>query len=187
VQAGLVAIDLRPGVDRSRFLDSIADQMATWDESGGAPFVYPEAIRPATVANVAAMRAVPVLLAGMLALTMAMGLALAVAVAARSRRRELALLRSLGCIGRQLRATIRWQALTVVGVGLLGGIPFGLAVGRVTYGAFAGGLGVRPEPDVSLGWLLLLTGGSVATGLLAAVVPGRSAVRVCPGAVLREE
>lgn len=184
---GFVAVDLRDGVDPGRFLASIAEQLPTWDLSGAAPFTYAKPVRPATVANVAAMRAVPVLLAGLLALTMAIGLALAVAVAVRARRRELALLRALGCVGRQLRATVRWQALTVAGVGLVVGIPLGVAAGRTAYGAFARGLGIRPDAVVSLRWMLVVVVATIAMGLLAAAGPGYQAARVTAGEALRKE
>lgn len=185
--AGFVAIDLRPGVDPEGFVAAISDQMSTWDGTGGRPFVYTEPVRPATVANVAAMRDVPVALAGLLALAMAIGLVLAIAVATRARRRELALLRALGGIGRQLRATVRWQALTVVGVGLVVGIPVGVALGRVAYRAFATGLGVPPDPLVPLGWIAVLVAATSGMGLLAAAGPGHRAARVAAGEALRHE
>lgn len=186
-QAGFVVADLRPDVDRARFLADISEQMRTWAADGSRPFVYAKPVLPATVANVAAMQAVPLLLSGLLVLTLAIGLVLAVAVAVRTRRRELAVLRTLGCVGRQLRATVRWQALTVVVAGLLVGIPCGLAFGRVTYRAFAEGLGVRPEPEVSIPWVAAVVVGTVALGLAAAAIPGRRATRIAPALALRQE
>lgn len=185
--AGFVAVDLRDGVDAERFVAAISGELSGWDTSGTRPFVYAAPVRPATVANVAAMRAVPVLLAGLLGLTMAIGLAVVVGAAARARRRELALLRAFGFVGRQLRATVRWQALTVVGVGLLVGIPLGVAAGRATYGAFAGGLGVRPDAVVSPRWMLVLVVATGAVGLLAAAGPGYRATRVTAAEALRKE
>ena len=138
-------------------------------------------------ANVAAMRTVPVALAGVLALTMAIGMALAIAVAARARRRELAILRALGCVGRQLRATVRWQALTVAVIGLAAGIPIGLLAGRLGYGAFAHGLGVAPDAAVPLWWLLVLVTATVAAALLAAAAPAHRAARVAAAETLRHE
>ena len=184
---GFVAIDLRDGVDPAEFLAAISDQLPTWDVNGVPPFVYAEPVRPATVANVAAMQAVPAALAGLLALTMAIGLMLAVAVATRARSRELAVLRALGCVGRQLRSTVRWQALTVVGVGLVVGIPVGLALGRVAYRAFATDLGVVPDPLVPLPLVLALVVVTIGMGLLAAAAPGHRAGRITAGEALRHE
>ena len=184
---GFVAIDLRPGTDPETFLTAISGDLGTWDTSGTPPLVYPEPVRPATVANIAAMRAVPVALASLLALTMGIALVLGTAVATRGRRRELALLRALGCVGRQLRATVRWQSLTVVAVGLGVGIPVGLATGRIAYRAFASGIGVRPDPVVSLAWVSIVIAVTVAIGLVAAAGPERRAARVPAGEILRHE
>jgi hypothetical protein len=185
--AGFVAIQLRPGVDPDRFLADISAQLSTWDATGYPPFTYSRPVRPATVANVAAMRTIPVALAGVLALTMALGMTLAIAVAAKARRRELAVLRALGCVGRQLRATVRWQALTVAAVGLAVGIPIGLAAGRLAYGAFAHGLGVAPDATVPLAWLAVLVVATVGVGLLAAAAPAHRAARIPAAETLRHE
>lgn len=185
--AGFVAVDLRPGTDPQRFLAAISNQLTTWDSEEARPFTYAEPVRPATVANAAAMRAVPVALAALFAMTMAIALMLAIAVATRARRRELAVLRALGCVGRQLRATVRWHALTVTAVGLVVGIPVGLALGRVAFRAFATGLGVLPDPEVPVSWVLVLVLATLGLGLLAAVGPGHRAARVTAAEVLRNE
>jgi hypothetical protein len=182
-----VGIDLRPGVDADRFLARIDDELTSWATNGIRPLTYAAPVRPPTVSNVAGMRGVPILLAGTLALAMAIALMLSVAMGARARRRELAVLRALGFVGRQLRATVRWQSLVVVAVGLLVGLPVGLAMGRAVYRLFAIDLGVRPEPVVSLPFVLGFVVTTVLIGLLAAAAPGRRAARVAPAEVLREE
>lgn len=182
-----VAIDLLPGVDGHQFLGAISDELGTWDVEGVRPFVYPGPVRPATVADVAAMRAVPVALAGVFALAMAASLGLGITVATRARRRELALLRALGATGRQLRASVRWHALVVVATGLVVGLPLGTALGRASYRAFATGLGTLPDPVVSLSWIGVLVVATMGTGLLAAAGPGRRAARTTAGEVLRGE
>jgi ABC-type antimicrobial peptide transport system permease subunit len=82
---------------------------------------------------------------------------------------------------------VRWQALAVAGVGLVAGVPLGVAAGRITYRGFATGLGVRPEPLVPLVWMLLLVIAAVGIALLAAFGPGRRASRVAAAEVLRNE
>lgn len=67
-----------------------------------------------------------------------------------------------------VRALQLFGAAAAVGVGLLVGIPLGVAAGRATYGAFAGGLGVRPDAVVSPRWMLVLV---VATGAVACWPP----------------
>ena len=184
---GFLAIKLSPGVSAKSFLSTLGDELSSWDLTGTAPRVYPDPVRPPTVANLAAMRAVPMALAALLALAMGMALVLTIAVATRGRLRELALLRALGFVGRQLRATVKWQSLAVVAVGLVVGVPLGLAAGRVAYRVFALGLGVRPDAAVSVLWLLVVVAVMVAIGLVAAAGPGRRASRVAAGELLRYE
>jgi ABC-type lipoprotein release transport system permease subunit len=182
-----VGVDLQPGVDAEEFLADLDDELPSWAVNGVRPLTYASPVRPPTVGNVAAMRAVPVSLAGVLALAMAVALVLSVAMGTRARRRELAVLRALGFVGRQLRATVRWQALVVVGVGLVVGLPVGVAIGRVVYRLFATDLGVRPQPVVSLPFVLVFVAAAVLTATLAAAGPGRRAARVSTAAVLRDE
>ena len=48
----------------------------------------------------------------------------------RRRRRDLALLKTLGFTERQLAATVAWHATTAVAIGVVFGVPLGVAVGR---------------------------------------------------------
>ena len=185
--ASFVAVDLRAGVDTDEFLAAIAAALGDWDLEGYAPFPYPDPVRPAPVADVAAMRAVPVALAGTLALALAVGMSIGITAAPRGRIRALAILRALGCTGRQLAASVYWHAATVVGVGILVGLPLGVASGRITYRAFAEGLGFFPEPDVSLAWTLLIATAAVVTGLLVSTGPALRAARSATADVLRNE
>lgn len=182
-----VAVDLAAGVDSRDFLAAISAELAAWDVNGYEPFAYPDPVRPAPVADVAAMRAVPVALAGVLAVAMAVGLGLGIATATRARRRELAVLRALGCTGRQLGASVHWHAVTVVGVGVVVGLPLGVALGRLSYRAFATGLGFFPEPDVSVVWTLAIVAGAAGTGLLASAAPALRAARSATADALRQE
>lgn len=175
--ASFVVIDLADGVDSGRFLAGISDEFRTWDLNGFDPFVYADPVRPAPVADVAAMKAVPMALVGVFALAMLVGLGLGIAAATRARRRELSVLRALGFVGRQLRASVRWHALCVVGVGLVIGTPVGLALGRVSYRSFADRLGFLPEPVVLPGSILAIGAAALGMGLLAAAGPARQAAR----------
>ncbi len=182
-----VGIDLADGVDPERFVRSIKDDLTGWDSLGYTPFVHTEPVRPAQIADVAAMRSAPLLLAALVATTMGVGLVLAIGVSVRTRRRELAVLRSLGATGQQLRATLRWQAISIVAVGVAFGVPLGIALGRMTWHAFAEGLGIAPAPTVSLPWTALLVLATFVIGLLASALPGRIAAQISPSAALRSE
>ncbi|HVE45629.1 MAG TPA: FtsX-like permease family protein [Acidimicrobiales bacterium] len=183
----LVGIDLRDGVDSGQFLKEIDSELVTWDVNGFRPIVYADPVRPAPVADVAAMRAVPVGLAGLFALAMVIALGVGITAATRARRRELAILRALGCLGRQLRASVRWHAVSVVGIGVVVGLPLGVALGRSTYQGFARGLGFFPEPVVSPWWTIGVVVAAFGMGLLASAGTARHAARTASAEALRHE
>ncbi len=184
---GFIGIELQDGTDPAAFMADIRDELRSWDENGYVPFEYPDPVRPPQVADVAAMRRVPVALGALFAVAMAIGLALGIAAATRARRRELALLRALGCSSRQLVSSVRWHSLTVVALALVIGAPIGVAVGRSLYRAFAEDLGVVVTPLVSVGWTTTAVLATLAVGLLAAVGPARRSAREPAATVLRDE
>ena len=96
-------------------------------------------------------------------------------------------LRALGCTGRQLRASVRWHALSIVAVGVLLGGPLGVAAGRSLYRQFALDLGVAPRLIVSPLWVAVVVLGAILVGLLAAASPGRRSALEPASAVLRDE
>ncbi len=183
--SSFVAIDLADGVDAAAFLDQLADELASWDVSGLQPFVYSDAVRPPQITDVAAMRSAPTVLAGLLTSAMALALALGIGFAARARRRELALMRALGCSGAQLRASVRWHAVIVVGIGLAVGTPLGLALGASSWRAFAGDLGVESTPTLSLGWPSVMAAVAFGLAVVVATPTGRVAARLSPATLLR--
>lgn len=144
-------------------------------------------MRPTTIADLSRVRSVPAALAGVLALLAFGTLAHALTVSVRTRRRELAVLRTLGFDRRQLSATVRWQASAIALVAIVVGAPIGLAVGRSTWSAFAGGLHI---PDLTTTPLLLIAAigvGTVVVANLIALVPSRRAGAIRPASVLKAE
>ena len=89
----------------------------------------------------------------------------------RRRRRDLAILKTLGFTRGQVLAAVAWQATIVAGIGLLVGLPLGVALGRWAWTLFAEDLGVVPEPVTPL-WPVLLV---VPATLLLANLDRRSA------------
>ena len=86
----------------------------------------------------------PLLLGVTLALFGAATLAHLLFVSVARRRRQVALLKVLGFVRRQVLATTCWQALTVVVIGLVIGVPVGIAVGESVWRTFASHLGAVP-------------------------------------------
>jgi hypothetical protein len=185
-EGGFLGVELRPGVDASRFVAELGD-LRSLDVFGNEPVVHVAPVRPAQMADVAALRAAPVLLASLVGAAMAVGLALAVGLAVRNRRTELALLRALGATGPQLRATLRWQSLVIIGTGIVVGLPLGVALGRLTWQGFARDLGIPPLPAVSTLWTATIVLAALVIAVAASFVPGRLATRVPPSTILRRD
>jgi putative ABC transport system permease protein len=148
---------------------------------------YRAATPPTDITNYARIRATPLVLAGLLALLGVAMIAHALAIGVRRRRRDLALLKTLGFVRRQMSATVAWQATTFAAIALLVGIPLGVVAGRWVWTLFAEQLGVPPEPRITLPMVLLAIPVTLLIANLVAAVPGRIASRMQPAAALRTE
>jgi hypothetical protein len=180
-----VAIRLREGTDPSRFVDDIDADLVGWDLTGAMPVVLRSPVRPPEIVNIREMQGAPLLLAGSLTVALAVGLAMSISVSVRDHRRDLAILRALGLGGRALESTVRWQAISVIAIGLVAGMPLGIVAGRVAWRAFAEQLGIAPHAQLPLGRLVLVAVAGTVIALVAAQRPGRSAARLSPAEILR--
>ena len=143
--------------------------------------------RPNEIGNYARVRSTPLILAAVLA-------ALAVATVThllvgsiRRRRRDLAVLKTLGFVRRQVSATVAWQATTLATFALLFGLPLGVACGRWVWAIFARQLGVSTVTVVPTLTVLLAVPAAILVANLAAAGPGWIAGRLRPATVLRTE
>ena len=103
------------------------------------------------------------------------------------RRRDLSMLKSLGFTRRQVSATVVWQSSLIVAVGLLVGVPLGVALGRWLWMVFADRLPVLVRPSVPALVLAGLACALIALANLVAAVPARAAGRTPVAAILRSE
>jgi hypothetical protein len=102
------------------------------------------------------------------------------------RRRDVALLKALGFVRRQVGAAVCWQATTVAFLAVAFGVPVGIATGRLLWRAFAVNLGAVSVEAVS-GWVVVaLAAGVLAAANLLAVLPAVSAARLRPSEALRQ-
>ena len=129
----------------------------------------------------------PLLLGIIVALCGAATLTHLLAVSVARRRAESALLAALGCVRRQLAATVLWQSAAVAVVGIAVGVPLGIAVGRAIWRAFAAGVGVVPVPVLPGELIAALAAGVLAAALAIAAIPALLAARSRPAGVLRAE
>jgi putative ABC transport system permease protein len=99
------------------------------------------------------------------------------------RRRESATLRALGLTRRQLRASMAVEGALIAGVGAVVGVLLGLAYGWLGSAAVLAGI-AELELQVPWGDLGIVVAVALVAGVLASVLPGRSAARTPPVAAL---
>jgi hypothetical protein len=190
----VVFVRMRPGVspktglaDMQRLADA-ADKTFAADRNGtGDNVVVLGVQRPAEIVNYRSMGNTPVLLAAGLALGAIVALGITLTASVRRRRRDLALLKTLGFTRRQLVAAVSWQASVAAVIGIVAGVPIGIALGRQLWILFARNIDAVPEPTVPV---LAIVGVAIGTFLLANIVaalPGSLAARTPTALVLRAE
>jgi len=143
--------------------------------------------KPTDIVNFGRVEATPYILGAILAALSVATLTHLLASAVRRRRRELAILKTLGFVRGQVRATVAWQATALVVVALLVGVPIGVATGRWMWMRFADELGVVPEPRVPLLAIVVLVPAAVLVANLVAAIPAAVAARTRPVQLLRSE
>jgi hypothetical protein len=143
--------------------------------------------RPAEIVNYRSMGALPAVLAGGLAAGAVAGLGLALVASVRRRRRDFALLKTLGFTRGQLAGAVAWQSSVIAVIGLVIGIPVGIAFGRLLWLAFARQLSAVPDPVVPAASIALAAGAALVLANLVAAWPGRQAARTPAAEVLRAE
>ena len=142
---------------------------------------------PAELRNLRQAREVPVALAAVVAVLAMAALAHALASVIRRRRRDLAILKTIGFTRRQLSGIVAWQATVIAGVGIVIGVPVGLAGGRWLWRFVSTQLGVAPHPTVPAVWVAAVVIAVFVVANLIAAIPGWFAGRVPAAVVLRSE
>ena len=171
-------VSYRPGVDRDAARRSLIDQFG------------PVVLQPypgGEVGDVAQLSSLPYVLAGLL-VVLALGALLVILVGSvRRHRRDLAVLMTMGCVGRQIFGTAEWQAAALAVTALAVGVPAGLVLGRWAWQVVAGSVGsVSPVVVPSLATLVVAAATVAVAGGLA-FGPGWVAARAQPADALRAE
>jgi hypothetical protein len=185
-----VFVSVRHGVSPAVALRSLnrIDGVLSHPSSGEAPASgVVSVLRPAEIADYRAVGATPSILAGILAAGAMGGLALTLVASVRRRRREFALLKALGFTQRQLAATVAWQSSVSAVVGVIFGVPLGIALGRWLWTLFARGIYAVPDPSVPVLTVVLVALGALLFANLVATFPGRIAARTPTALLLRAE
>ena len=195
-----ILVRLRPGVSQAaglRSMQAIRSQLtallnsrqalaASHGSSIADTIDLLPAQRPAEIVNYKTMGAMPAVLAAGLAAGAVAGLGLTLVASVRRRRRDFALLKTLGFTRGQLGAAVAWQSSTIAVVGLVIGLPLGVAAGRWLWLAFAHQLSAVPDPVIPASLGLAALAALVLANLVAAL-PGRAAARTPAALLLRAE
>jgi hypothetical protein len=187
LRAGLTAAAGR--ADLQRVADAADRALASAPKGAGSgdDVVVLGVQRPAEIVNYGTIGETPALLATALAAAAMVALGLTLTASVRRRRRELALLKSLGFTHGQLAAAVAWQASVSSAVGIIIGVPVGIAAGRTLWTLFAREIYAVPQPTVPVLWVAVVALGTLALANVVAAVPGRMAARTPTALLLRAE
>jgi predicted lysophospholipase L1 biosynthesis ABC-type transport system permease subunit len=145
------------------------------------------AVRPADIENLRRVDKLPALLAGLFAVVALLTVGHTLVSSVRRRRHDLAVLRTMGFVRRQVSVAVAWQASTVAVVALVTGMPLGIAAGRWTWTLVSDQLGLPANVIVPARLLVLVVPACLAATNAVAAVPGWLAGRIQPAAILRTE
>ena len=186
--AGAAALSRKP-LERNVFLVQLrrpADRAAIARLKQQFPGVVLPALPPPEVRDLRGVNGLPLALALALAVLAVAAVAHTLLTSVRRRRRELAILKAVGFVTGQVRATVAWQATAIAGSSLIVGLPVGIAAGRWAWTLFAHQFAIEPLPAISP--LLLLAFPTVLfLANAVAAVPAEAAARTQPATVLRAE
>jgi ABC-type lipoprotein release transport system permease subunit len=142
---------------------------------------------PAQVRNISVTKQVAVALAVFFSLLGVLAVTHAVVVSSRRRRLDLAVLRTLGFVRRQVRVAFLAQSLVFGIVATVIGIPIGVLTGRLVWRAVTDELGAVTTPTAPWGAVLAIVPVVLVVSALLSWWPGRAASRRRPSEALRAE
>lgn len=178
------AVHLAPGVRA----DDVADTLAQLAGPGVLEIARPGEIRAISLRIFDRTFAVTYLLEAVAVAIGLAGVAASFAALAAARRREFGMLRHLGLTRRQIGAMLAREGALAAGVGVLGGMLVGGAIGLVLI-EVVNRQSFHWSMDLHVPWLSLLLFGTglVALAALAAVLAGRQAMGQSAVLAVRED
>lgn len=166
-----------PGASRAAVAEALGSLA---DRAGPSPV-------PEQVLDLRNVRVQPLLLGGFL-LVLAIGaVGHTLATAVRRRRHELAVLRTLGMTRRQSRLVVATQATVIAAVGLLFGLPLGVAAGRTAWRVLADATPTLYVAPLAVLAAVLAVPGALGIANAIAALPARRAARLRVAETLRIE
>jgi len=151
---------------------------------------FPGVVLPALAApdihNLQGVSSFPLILAAILTVLAVATIAHTLVTSVRRRRRDLAILKTIGFVRGQVRATVAWQSSALIGAAVIVGLPLGIVAGRWTWMTYANHIAIKPVPAISPLVVVLIPAALLVANLIAAA-PAGAAARTQPASVLRTE
>jgi FtsX-like permease family protein len=179
-------VSLRPGADVAAVAQRL-DRTGTAITGHRNLVEFSPPLPPPEVQTIRDVAALPLALSAFLALLAVGAVGHALSIAVRRRRHELAVLRALGLTRWQCRMVVATQAGVLAVIGLLFGVPLGIALGRVIWRIAAGATPLAYHPPLAVLALLLIGPAVLVVAVALAVWPARRAARLHVGQILRIE
>ncbi len=154
---------------------------------GGPDLFSQPAVIPSAILDLGKLTDLPLVLGVFFALLACATVAHALVTTARRRRHDFAVLRSIGFTRRQSRIAIAWQATMLTVIGVLIGVPLGIAVGRITWRWLADDYPIVYVPPLALAAILLVVPAALLLANALAAGPARSVAKIRPAEALRVE
>jgi hypothetical protein len=177
-----IRFSFKPGVDVSAALGRVPPAVAPGGLGPGSE-IFP--VEQQT--ELSSLKPQPLLLGGFLIVLAIGAVGHGLATAVRRRRHDVAVLRSLGLTRWQTRMIVVTQATVLAFIGLVVGIPLGIAAGRTSWRTLAHATPVYYVAPVALLALLLAIPATIAVANALAALPARRAARMHVGEILRAE
>jgi ABC-type lipoprotein release transport system permease subunit len=176
-----VAVDFRSGADVEAATAHLGELLGDRVADVSTAEVPPE------LTNLKNVRTLPVVLAIFLAVLAVAALSHVLLTSARRRRRDFAVLRALGMTRRGGRVVLNSQGTAIGLVGLLVGVPLGIAAGRTGWDWVAESVPLQAVAPFAAGAVVLLVPVALVLANAVALWPGRRVARLRPAQVLRSE
>ena len=176
-----------PGPNQAREVQSLSRASAPFCSGVQQTTCFVTRQAPFDVGNYARIQDVPEILALVLALLGVGVLAQLMVVWVQRRRRDIAILKTMGFVRRQVLAVVAWQAGTFAALSLVVGLPLGIFAGRAAWALFATELGIGTSSVVPGIRVALCIPAVLLITLIVAVGPAWFASRVRPARVLRSQ
>lgn len=178
-------VTLRPGAS----VPAVAHRLdaAAAAIKGGRAFTFAPPDPLPQVQQIRDLELLPLALSAFLALLAVAAVGYALSIAVQHRRQDLAVLRALGMTRPQTWLIVATHASVLALIGLLFGVPLGLALGRAVWHAVAGFTPLAYQPPLAVWALLLIAPVTLLAANALAAWPGRRAARLRSGRVLRTE